>query len=60
MEDLIAKDIVEQVDGPTSWVRPVVVAPKALGDTRLCVDMHKANQAILFVSRYLCQMSMKC
>lgn len=40
-------DIVERVDGPTSWVSPVVVAPKASGDIRLCVDMRKANQAII-------------
>ena len=30
VEDLIAKDIVERVDGPTSWVSPVVVAPKSV------------------------------
>ena len=47
VEDLIAKDIVERVDGPTSWVGPVVVAPKSTGDIRLCVDMKKANQAII-------------
>ncbi|XP_074634263.1 uncharacterized protein LOC141892813 [Acropora palmata] len=47
VEDLIAKDIVERVDGPTSWVSPVVVAPKSEGDIRLCVDMRKANQAII-------------
>ena len=47
VEDLIANDIVERVDGPTSWVSPVVVASKAEGDIRLCVDMRKANQAII-------------
>ena len=47
VEDLIAKDIVERVDGPKSWVSPVLVAPKAEGDIRLCVDMRKANQAII-------------
>ncbi|XP_015755918.1 PREDICTED: uncharacterized protein LOC107335405 [Acropora digitifera] len=47
VEDLIAKDIVERVDGSTSWVSPVVVAPKSEGDIRLCVDMRKANQAII-------------
>ena len=46
VEDLIAKDIVERVDGPTSWVSPVVAAPKASGDMRLCVDMRKVNKAI--------------
>ena len=47
VEDLIAKDIVKRVNGPTSWVSPVVIAPKALGDIRLCVDMRKANAAII-------------
>lgn len=46
MKDLIAKDIVERVDGPISWVSPVVVAPKASGDIKLFVDMRKAKQAI--------------
>ncbi|PFX34411.1 Transposon Ty3-G Gag-Pol polyprotein [Stylophora pistillata] len=44
---LIAKDIMERVNGPTSWVSPVVIAPKASGDIRLCVDMRKANAAII-------------
>ena len=47
VENLIAKDIVERVDGPTSWISPVVVAPKASGDIRLCVDMRKANETII-------------
>ena len=47
VEDLMAKDIVERVNGPTSWVSPVVIAPKASGDIRLCVDMRKANAAII-------------
>ena len=47
VEDLIAKDIVERVNGPTSWVSPVVIAPKASGDIRLCVDVRKANAAII-------------
>ena len=47
VEDLIAKDIVERVTGPTSWVSPVVIVSKASGDIRLCVDMRKANAAII-------------
>ena len=46
-KDLVAKDIVERVDGLTSWVSPVVVAPKSAGNIRLCVDMRKAIQAIV-------------
>ena len=37
----------ERVDGPTPWISPVVVAPKASGDTRLCADTRKANSAII-------------
>ena len=47
VEDLIAKDIVERVRGPTSLVCPVAAAPKASGDIRFCVDMSKANAAIV-------------
>ena len=45
--ELIDLDIVEKVNGPTSWTSPVVVAPKASGDIRLCVDMRRANAAII-------------
>ena len=31
VEELIVIDIMERVDGPTSWVTPVVVAPRGLG-----------------------------
>ena len=33
-------------EGPTGWVSPLVVIPKADGDIRICVDMRCANQAI--------------
>ncbi len=39
-------DIIEQVDGPTPWVSPVVVVPKKSGEIRLCVDMREANKAV--------------
>lgn len=38
VNELLEKDI-EKVYGPTTWVSPVVVAPKASGNIRLCVDM---------------------
>ena len=47
VNSLIEKDIVERVEGPTSWVSPIVVAPKSGGDIRLCVDMRRANEAII-------------
>ena len=40
LDDLLDKDIIEEVPNtPTSWVSPLVVAPKQDGDIRICVDM---------------------
>ena len=48
MDDLLSKDIIEEVpDTPTSWISPLVVAPKPDGDIRVCVDMRRANEAII-------------
>ena len=46
LEDLLDHDIIE-VSGPTPWVSPVVCAPKKNGDLRLCVDMRRANTAVI-------------
>jgi len=48
LEELVNQDIIESVKGPTPWVSPVVVVPKPSGDIRLCVDMRRANQAIVW------------
>lgn len=40
-------DIIEKVDGPTTWCSPVVVVPKQKGDIRICVDMRRVNEAII-------------
>ena len=47
LEELLHEDIIEKVDGPTPWVNPVVVVPKANSEIRLCVDMRCANKAII-------------
>lgn len=47
IEDLLNSDIIEKVEGPTEWVSPVVPIIKKNGEVRLCVDMRRANQAIL-------------
>lgn len=47
IQELLDCDIIEEVDGPTPWVNPVVIIPKADGDIRLCIDMRRANEAIL-------------
>ena len=38
VNELLEKDIIEKVEGPTVWVSPVVVAPKPSGDIRLSVE----------------------
>lgn len=47
LEELVECDIIEPVEGPTPWVSPVLMVPKPSGDIRLCVDMRKANKAIV-------------
>lgn len=47
IEELVAMDIIEPVEGPTPWVSPVVVVPKQNDEIRLCVDMRRANEAIV-------------
>lgn len=49
LRDLIDRDIIEPVpvDEVSSFVSPVVIAPKPNGDIRLCLDMRQANAAII-------------
>ena len=47
IEELIDMDIIEHVNGPTPWVNPVVIVPKSNGEIRLCIDMRRANEAIV-------------
>ncbi|XP_014677655.1 PREDICTED: uncharacterized protein K02A2.6-like [Priapulus caudatus] len=44
LEDL---DVIERVEGPTSWVSAPVIVPKRNGEIRLCIDMRMANKAII-------------
>ena len=47
LDELLESGIIEEMpEGPTGWVSPVVVIPKADRDIRICVDMRCANQAI--------------
>ena len=39
IEELVAMDIIEPVEGPAPWVSPVVVVPRQNDEIRLCVDM---------------------
>ena len=39
INELVSQDIIESVEGPTSWVNPVVIVPKPKGDITLCIGM---------------------
>ena len=39
--------VIEKVNGPTSWINPLVAVEKPNGDIRICLDMRQANRAIL-------------
>lgn len=47
LNSLLVRDIIERVEGGCSWVSPLVTVVKDNGDLRLCVDMRRANAAIL-------------
>lgn len=47
LQYLLNNDIIEKVHEPSPWVSPVVPVVKANGDIRLCVDMRRANQAVM-------------
>ena len=47
LTSLEEQGIIERVSGPTPWVSPIVVIPKAdPSKIRICVDMREANKAI--------------
>ena len=52
IQELLDCDIIEEVDGPTPWVNPVVIIPKADGDIRFCTDMGRANEVDILRGRY--------
>lgn len=47
IEELNQRDIIEPVVGSSKWVSPVVPVLKENGEVRLCVDMRRANEAIV-------------
>ena len=46
LQHLETQGIIEDVEGPTPWVSPLVIIPKKNGEVRLCIDMRMANRAI--------------
>ena len=47
IDELESLDIIEKVQGTSRWCSPIVVVPKSDGDVRVCVDMRRANEAVL-------------
>ena len=48
LHELEQMDIIEKVKGPTPWVSPIVVVPKEnSGKIRLCIDIRRANEAVV-------------
>ena len=48
LDELLEKEIIEEVSNtPTMWLSPLVIIPKPDGDIRICVDMRRANEAIV-------------
>ena len=47
LKRLPALDIIEPVNGPTTWLNPIVAVPKGKDRIRLCLDMRKANEAVI-------------
>ena len=46
-ELLVADIIVEVLEGPTSWISPLVVVPNPDCDIAICLDMRGANEAVV-------------
>ncbi len=47
IDSLIAQGIIEQVEGATQWLHPIVVVPKKdSSDIRMCVDFTRLNRFV--------------
>lgn len=47
LEQLLARDIIEVKNGPTTWVSPLVIVGKSSGETRICLDLRRVNEAVI-------------
>lgn len=47
LDELLEMDIIEKVSEASSWVSPLVFVLKDNGDLRICVDMRRANMAVI-------------
>ncbi|XP_068239977.1 uncharacterized protein [Palaemon carinicauda] len=46
LDDLLAKDIIGEVDYPTKWCHPMVPIAKKMSGVRLCVDLTRLNRYV--------------
>lgn len=46
LHQLESQGIIQQLDGPSEWLNPLVIVEKANGDLRLCLDPKYLNNAI--------------
>lgn len=47
LERALAEDIIEKVSAASPWISRMVIALEPDGEIRICVDMRRANEAIL-------------
>ena len=48
LDKLVQAEVIEEVpEGLSGWISPLVVVPESDGDVRICVDMRRANKAII-------------
>lgn len=47
LTELKDSDIIEEVHGPSPWVSPMVPVLKENNEVRICIDMRRANEAII-------------
>nr|CAH7737392.1 unnamed protein product [Callosobruchus chinensis] len=47
LEEALKTGIIERVTEPSPWISPMVIIFKPNGDIRICIDMRRANEAIL-------------
>lgn len=47
LQELVDADIIEAINKPSKWVSPMVPILKENGDIRICIDMRRANMAVI-------------
>ena len=47
IDEVLRLDIIEPVFGPNTWISSIVITFRENNDIRICVDMRRANRAIL-------------